>query len=50
MSCICVHLRAFGKADGLACKTLDAGAQRQMLPFDFLRLALESIRMGTELE
>jgi hypothetical protein len=33
-----VHLNGFGKADGLACQTLDARAQRQMLPFNWLRV------------
>jgi len=33
-----VHLDGFGKADGLACQTLDAHAQRQMLPFNLLRV------------
>jgi hypothetical protein len=34
-----VHLHGFGKANGLACQTLDARAQRQMLPFNLLGLA-----------
>ena len=33
-----VHLGGFRKADGLACQTLDACAQRQMLPFNWLRV------------
>ncbi len=33
-----VHLDGFGKADGLACHTRDACAQRQMLPFHWLRV------------
>lgn len=33
-----VHLGRFGKADCFAGEPLDAGAQRQMLPFNLLRV------------
>src|SRR5215831_15190887 len=33
-----VHLNGSGQADGLACQPLDARAQRQMLPFNGLRV------------
>jgi hypothetical protein len=33
-----VHLEGCGKADDLACQTLDARAQRQMLPFNLPRV------------
>jgi hypothetical protein len=38
-----VHLDGFGKAHGLARYTLQARAHRQMLPFDWLRVAFARV-------
>jgi hypothetical protein len=35
-----VHLSRLGKADGFAREPLDPRAQRQVLPFNLLRIAL----------
>ena len=45
-----MHLDRSGKADRLACETLEPGPQCQMLPLDFLRVPLaRSMLVGVEM-